>query len=101
LVIAAGLTPGGVASFLGLRKKHRHFLAVVIKLLRWHPARSPSAGNHICHLANYRLILTSGWKTTTIVELIRGKRCCGRTPIDTMIAGKRVWSQKVNQLNQT
>lgn len=29
----------------------------------------------------------------------QGKMCCGRTPFQTLIAGKEVWEQKVSQLN--
>lgn len=29
----------------------------------------------------------------------QGKMCCGRTPIETMIAGKETWNEKVTQLN--
>lgn len=29
----------------------------------------------------------------------QGKMCCGRTPMQTMIEGKEVWQQKVNNLN--
>lgn len=29
----------------------------------------------------------------------QGKMCCGRTPIETMIAGKEAWSEKVTKLN--
>jgi hypothetical protein len=29
----------------------------------------------------------------------QGKMCCGRTPMQTMIAGKEVWKEKVFGLN--
>ena len=29
----------------------------------------------------------------------QGKMCCGRTPIETLIAGKSAWQDKINQLN--
>ena len=29
----------------------------------------------------------------------QGKMCCGRTPMQTLIAGKEVWKEKVQQLN--
>ena len=29
----------------------------------------------------------------------QGKMCCGRTPMQTMIAGKEAWQEKVNNLN--
>uniref|UniRef100_UPI0005EADF50 integrase core domain-containing protein n=1 Tax=Methyloterricola oryzae TaxID=1495050 RepID=UPI0005EADF50 len=29
----------------------------------------------------------------------QGKMCCGRTPLQTLHAGKEVWNQKVGQLN--
>lgn len=29
----------------------------------------------------------------------QGKMCCGRTPFDTMIAGKEIYDEKVTQLN--
>ncbi len=29
----------------------------------------------------------------------QGKICCGRTPLQTLIAGKEVWREKVSHLN--
>jgi hypothetical protein len=29
----------------------------------------------------------------------QGKVCCGRTPIETLIAGKGIWNEKVDKLN--
>ncbi|AJK50733.1 hypothetical protein BGL_2c26790 [Burkholderia plantarii] len=29
----------------------------------------------------------------------QGKMCCGRTPLQTLIAGKEVWREKVSHLN--
>ena len=29
----------------------------------------------------------------------QGKRCCGRTPRQTLIAGKEAWNEKVTNLN--
>jgi transposase InsO family protein len=29
----------------------------------------------------------------------QGKMCCGRTPLQTLIAGKEVWNEKVTNLN--
>jgi transposase InsO family protein len=29
----------------------------------------------------------------------QGKKCCGRTPLQTLIDGKRLWEEKVGQLN--
>ncbi len=29
----------------------------------------------------------------------QGKMCCGRTPLQTLIEGKEVWTQKVQHLN--
>lgn len=29
----------------------------------------------------------------------QGKMCCGRTPIETLIAGKEIWNEKVDKLN--
>lgn len=29
----------------------------------------------------------------------QGKMCCGRTPMETLIAGKSTWEDKINQLN--
>ena len=29
----------------------------------------------------------------------QGKMCCGRTPIETLIAGKGIWNEKVDKLN--
>ncbi|MGN4046286.1 integrase core domain-containing protein, partial [Burkholderia gladioli] len=29
----------------------------------------------------------------------QGKMCCGRTPLQTLIAGKEVWKEKVSHLN--
>jgi len=29
----------------------------------------------------------------------QGKMCCGRTPMETLIAGKVAWEDKINQLN--
>jgi transposase InsO family protein len=29
----------------------------------------------------------------------QGKRCCGRTPMATMVAGKKIYDQKVSQLS--
>ncbi|MCQ0034670.1 hypothetical protein NAL89_27615, partial [Burkholderia glumae] len=29
----------------------------------------------------------------------QGKMCCGRTPVQTLIAGKEVWKEKVSHLN--
>jgi len=29
----------------------------------------------------------------------QGKICCGRTPIETLIAGKEIWNEKVDKLN--
>jgi transposase InsO family protein len=31
----------------------------------------------------------------------QGKMCCGRTPLQTLIAGKEVWNEKVTNLNLT
>jgi transposase InsO family protein len=30
----------------------------------------------------------------------QGKMCCGRTPLETFLDGKRLWSEKVEQLNE-
>lgn len=30
----------------------------------------------------------------------QGKMCCGRTPMQTLLDGRRLWNQKVDQLNQ-
>lgn len=29
----------------------------------------------------------------------QGKMCCGRTPIDTFLDGKRIWQERVDTLN--
>ena len=29
----------------------------------------------------------------------QGKMCCGRTPMETLIAGRPAWEDKINQLN--
>ena len=29
----------------------------------------------------------------------QGKMCCGRIPLQTLIAGKEAWQEKVNNLN--
>ena len=29
----------------------------------------------------------------------QGKMCCGRTPLQTLIAGKEAWNEKVTHLN--
>jgi len=29
----------------------------------------------------------------------QGKMCCGRTPIETLIAGREIWNEKVDRLN--
>ena len=29
----------------------------------------------------------------------QGKMCCGRTPLQTLIAGKEAWNEKVTNLN--
>jgi transposase InsO family protein len=29
----------------------------------------------------------------------QGKMCCGRTPLQTLIAGKEVWKEKITDLN--
>ena len=29
----------------------------------------------------------------------QGKRCCGRTPMQTLLDGKSIWNEKVGQLN--
>ncbi len=31
----------------------------------------------------------------------QGKMCCGRTPIETLLAGKEIWKEKVENLNLT
>jgi len=29
----------------------------------------------------------------------QGKMCCGRTPMETFLDGKKIWEEKVGQLN--
>jgi len=29
----------------------------------------------------------------------QGKMCCGRTPLQTLIAGKEAWNEKITNLN--
>ena len=29
----------------------------------------------------------------------QGKKCCGRTPLQTLLDGKQIWKEKVGQLN--
>jgi hypothetical protein len=31
----------------------------------------------------------------------QGKMCCGRTPMQTLLDGKKIWQEKVSNLNLT
>ena len=48
----------------------------------------------IAHWKNYKVDLDDWLKFYNTERTHQGKMCCGRTPLETLLDGKRIWAEK-------